>query len=208
MQPRAKSHRRLTPDFRKPNFQWCAVERLESRTLLSFSTVDTVPNGVNEAGLAADGVGNVYVAGDDDSGYYVRQGSNGGTTWTNIYSLPYPATGVGPQIEGVGASPAGDVYVAIVAGSSGWSVLERQAGTTQFSQVASSPGPYGGPQGPNFLSVDAAGNVYFIAEKDVITTGSGGKTTSTGYAQVWRRQGATGAFALVDTSPAAAFGTA
>ena len=200
MQARANSHQRFTSDAHRNKTQRCChVERLEGRTLLSFSTINAV-SGFNDSGMAADAIGNVYVAGIYTTGTgtfedRVRESSDGGTTWTTILTKPDGALGFEREIA---ASPAGDVYAAVQNRTApyGWSILERPAGGTQFSPVFSSP--YGSS---GKLSVDATGKAYAIGDVPVTVTGAGGKTSIVARNAVVRQAGAMGTFATVDIFP-------
>src|SRR5580765_1259628 len=109
---------------------WFSLEPLERRRLMSFGTVDTIPGGELWGGMAADASGNVYVGGFDASNTIVRQGSNGGTTWSSILQLPvnYTDSLPDPEVWSVAASPAGEVYAGVVVYGQSWSILERPAG--------------------------------------------------------------------------------
>ena len=167
------------------------IESLESRRLMSWSTVEDIRDARYDA-MTADASGNLYAAGRarDDAGVVhgiMREKAAGSSSWTTTWDVvPSLVSGI-TDIE---VNAAGDVYLAGTAGSN-WAIARRAAGSADFTIVDQFAGS------PQDMTIDAAGNVFAVGWVAVAATTKNKPASS--YWTVRKQMGGAGAFVTVDS---------
>ena len=158
------------------------VQSLESRRFFAaWATVNTDTSSYGLWDMAADGTGNVYAIGADNSNNANLRQESGGV-WSTALTVN---DGGVTAFNAVATDAAGDVFIGSNAG-----IWERRAGQSNFAILSGTA-----DAAYNDLATDAAGDLFAVGSQNITTATKRGSTT-TNYAIVRKLTPSSGGFAV------------